>query len=70
MGGPGRRCQAARKQHSELGEAQAAAGTVEILQPLCGTLHADESDARSLGKCVLVFHTSSAFEVYPFFLVL
>ncbi|XP_050932198.1 ETS translocation variant 1 isoform X3 [Lates calcarifer] len=37
MGGPGRRCQAARKQLSERGEAQAAAGTVEILQPLCGT---------------------------------
>lgn len=44
MGGPERRCQAARKQHSERGEAQAAAGTVEVLQPLRGTPHADETE--------------------------
>ncbi|KAF3839612.1 hypothetical protein F7725_018329 [Dissostichus mawsoni] len=48
MGGPGRRCQAARKQHSERGEAQAAAGTVEILQPLRGTQRAGESEVAGV----------------------
>ncbi|KAK1895139.1 ETS translocation variant 1 [Dissostichus eleginoides] len=48
MGGPRRRCQAARKQHSERGEAQAAAGTVEILQPLRGTQRAGESEVAGV----------------------
>ncbi|KAI9533142.1 hypothetical protein NQZ68_025536 [Dissostichus eleginoides] len=48
MGGPRRRCQAARKQHSERGEAQAAAGTVEILQPLRGTQRSGESEVAGV----------------------